>query len=164
MLGKLTPEETVVVCISKSGGTIETISQYFLVRDWLKASVGEGWHDQMIVVTDERKGYLRKDPNRPRALEIVALPDNFPPSPAGAQAGAAIDETGSGDERPTATYVPVLGRIAAGDDVNQQPTARQTVERRRHPRRHRLAGVSELYQASQILGSNYCDWSSQNSF
>ena len=72
----------------------------------------------------ERKGYLRKDPNRPRALEIVALPDNFPPSPAGAQAGAAIDETGSGDERPTATYVPVLGRIAAGAPI----TADEVVE------------------------------------
>ena len=74
LLGKLTPEETVVVCISKSGGTIETISQYFLVRDWLKASVGEGWHDQMIVVTDERKGYLREEANR-YGLTALEVPD-----------------------------------------------------------------------------------------
>ena len=74
LLGKLTPAETVVVCISKSGGTIETISQYFLVRDWLKASVGEGWHDQMIVVTDERKGYLREEANR-YGLTALEVPD-----------------------------------------------------------------------------------------
>ena len=66
----------------------------------------------------ERKGFLRRDPNRPRALEIV--------SPEAAQKAAkaaralpvetpeAHDETGSGDARPAASYVPVLGRIAAG--------------------------------------------------
>ena len=43
LLGKLNPAETVVVCISKSGGTIETLAQYFLVRDWLKAALGECW-------------------------------------------------------------------------------------------------------------------------
>ena len=74
LLGKLNPAETVVVCISKSGGTIETISQYFLVRDWLKASVGEGWQDQMIVVTDERKGYLREEANR-YGLTALEVPD-----------------------------------------------------------------------------------------
>ena len=74
LLGKLSPAETVVVCISKSGGTIETISQYFLVRDWLKASVGEGWQDQMIVVTDERKGYLREEANR-YGLTALEVPD-----------------------------------------------------------------------------------------
>ena len=74
LLGKLNPTETVVVCISKSGGTIETISQYFLVRDWLKASVGEGWQDQMIVVTDERKGYLREEANR-YGLTALEVPD-----------------------------------------------------------------------------------------
>lgn len=63
-LGKLTPAETVVVCISKSGGTIETIAQYFLVRDWLKAALGGRWQDQMIVVTDESKGYLREEAQR----------------------------------------------------------------------------------------------------
>jgi glucose-6-phosphate isomerase len=32
---KLPPEQTVVVAISKSGGTIETLAQYFLARRWL---------------------------------------------------------------------------------------------------------------------------------
>ncbi|GAB94312.1 repressor LexA [Kineosphaera limosa] len=66
----------------------------------------------------ERKGYLRRDPNRPRALEIVALPDNFPGAP------TDEDETGINDQKPAASYVPVLGRIAAGVPI----TADEVVE------------------------------------
>jgi len=69
----------------------------------------------------ERKGYLRRDPNRPRAIEVVS-PDTpretrgyRGASGAGDSERSAIhDETGIGDARPEATYVPVLGRIAAG--------------------------------------------------
>ena len=69
----------------------------------------------------ERKGYLRRDPNRPRAIEVVS-PDGASARThemsgmrGGARAGdASIDPTGSGDARPEATYVPVLGEIAAG--------------------------------------------------
>lgn len=73
-LGKLNPAETVVVCISKSGGTIETLGQYFLVRDWLKAALGTRWQEQMIVVTDEHKGYLR-DEARQYGLTALEVPD-----------------------------------------------------------------------------------------
>jgi len=57
----------------------------------------------------ERKGFLRRDPNRPRAIEVrgpEAAPDERP-----------YDETGAGDERPDASYVPVVGRIAAGGPI-----------------------------------------------
>lgn len=74
LLAKLSPSETVVVCISKSGGTIETLAQYFLVRDWLKAALGECWQEQMIVVTDERKGYLREEAVR-YGLTALEVPD-----------------------------------------------------------------------------------------
>lgn len=74
LLGKLNPAETVVVCISKSGGTIETLAQYFLVRDWLKAALGECWQEQMIVVTDEHKGYLREEAAR-YGLTALEVPD-----------------------------------------------------------------------------------------
>ena len=53
--------------------------------------------------TLERKGFIRRDPNRPRAIEVVS-PDSF-------------DETGSGDARPTPSYVPIIGRIAAGGPI-----------------------------------------------
>lgn len=61
LLGKLDPRETVVVSISKSGGTIETVAQYFLVRAWLMAALGESWRENLIVVTDAKKGFLRQE-------------------------------------------------------------------------------------------------------
>ncbi len=78
----------------------------------------------------ERKGYLRKDPNRPRALEVVS-PDakatdrgyrgtsGMPSGRADAweHGGAHDTETASGDARPDPSYVPVVGRIAAGGPI-----------------------------------------------
>jgi len=57
---KLPPAETVVVAVSKSGGTIETTSQYFLACQWLKDSLGQGWKDNLIMVTGG-EGFFRKE-------------------------------------------------------------------------------------------------------
>ncbi|MDO5696468.1 MAG: transcriptional repressor LexA [Dermatophilus congolensis] len=62
----------------------------------------------------ERKGYLRRDPHRPRAIEVLADTDLDLPGRNRGGAKVSHDETGSGDMRPEAMYVPVLGRIAAG--------------------------------------------------
>src|SRR5512132_3940986 len=63
----------------------------------------------------ERKGYLRRDPNRPRAIEVIS-PDtpNEAPGYRGVPDHDDVDVTGINDQRPEATYVPVLGQIAAG--------------------------------------------------
>ncbi len=53
----------------------------------------------------ERKGYLRRDPNRTRAVD-VRPPDD----------GEDVTEQLRA-ERPTPTFVPVLGRIAAGGPI-----------------------------------------------
>jgi repressor LexA len=53
----------------------------------------------------EEKGFLKRDPNRPRALQVFSPDENV------------IDETGIGDARPAATYVPMVGRIAAGGPI-----------------------------------------------
>ena len=74
LLSKLPPKETVVVCISKSGGTIETLAQYFLVRDWLKQALGDAWQKHMVVVTDQKKGYLREEATA-KALDSLEVPD-----------------------------------------------------------------------------------------
>ncbi|ORB68870.1 transcriptional repressor LexA [Mycolicibacterium tusciae] len=58
--------------------------------------------------TLERKGYLRRDPNRPRAVDVRGA-DNAPPV-------VATDVAGS-DALPEPTFVPVLGRIAAGGPI-----------------------------------------------
>jgi repressor LexA len=54
--------------------------------------------------TLEEKGYIKRDPNRPRALSVAGLDEGR-------------DETGSGDARPVPAYVPVVGRIAAGGPI-----------------------------------------------
>jgi repressor LexA len=59
----------------------------------------------------QRKGYLRRDPNRPRAVGVMP-----PDAEAEPDAVAAA--------RPQPTYVPVLGRIAAGGPI----LAEQAVE------------------------------------
>lgn len=57
---RLNPEETVVLAISKSGGTIETTSQYFLACRWLKDSLGQAWKDHLIMVTGS-EGFFHKE-------------------------------------------------------------------------------------------------------
>ncbi|MEH3141238.1 MAG: transcriptional repressor LexA [Mycobacterium kyogaense] len=60
--------------------------------------------------TLERKGYLRRDPNRPRAVDVRGVDD------AAATPIVATEVSGS-DALPEPTFVPVLGRIAAGGPI-----------------------------------------------
>ncbi|TIH13083.1 glucose-6-phosphate isomerase [Marinifilum sp. JC120] len=71
-LQKLPLEKTLVAVVSKSGGTIETISQYFLVRDKLKQDLGDNWNRNLLFVTDKEKGFLREqaDEFSVRTLEV----------------------------------------------------------------------------------------------
>ena len=48
---RLDPQETVVLAVSKSGGTIETASQYLLACDWLRKKLRDKWKDHLIMVT-----------------------------------------------------------------------------------------------------------------
>ena len=62
--------------------------------------------------TLERKGYLRRDPNRPRAVDVRCADDpSRQPPPI-----VTTDVAGS-DALPEPTFVPVLGRIAAGGPI-----------------------------------------------
>jgi len=51
----------------------------------------------------ERKGLLRKDPNRPRAVDIRPVEE--------------VNEDMGAAQRPVPAYVPVVGRIAAGGPI-----------------------------------------------
>jgi repressor LexA len=68
----------------------------------------------------EEKGFLKRDPNRPRALEVF-LPEVMAArrsmGSTTAEAESSYDETGVGDAMPAATYVPMVGRIAAGGPI-----------------------------------------------
>src|SRR6478736_5456922 len=65
----------------------------------------------------EEKGFVRRDPNRPRAIEVF-LPEVMAARRSiSAAEETTYDETGIGDAMPAASYVPVLGRIAAGGPI-----------------------------------------------
>ncbi|GAA1528189.1 transcriptional repressor LexA [Nocardioides humi] len=67
--------------------------------------------------TLEEKGFLKRDPNRPRALEVF-LPEVMAARRAmGTAEETAYDETGIGDAAPVPANVPVVGRIAAGGPI-----------------------------------------------
>ena len=75
----------------------------------------------------QKKGWLRRDPNRPRALDVRLPGDTAAAADAGAQGALAGAGGASGVDlphAPTPTYVPVVGRIAAGGPV----LAEQAVE------------------------------------
>ncbi|MCV7193493.1 transcriptional repressor LexA [Mycolicibacterium brumae] len=55
----------------------------------------------------ERKGYLQRDANRPRAVNVRGSNDALAPA----------TEVAGSDALPEPTYVPVLGRIAAGGPI-----------------------------------------------
>ena len=61
----------------------------------------------------EQKGYLRRDPNRPRAIGV--LPPDADPATLAAPP-PLVDEPDPA-QAPRPTYVPVLGRIAAGGPI-----------------------------------------------
>jgi repressor LexA len=73
----------------------------------------------------EEKGFLKRDPNRPRALEVF-LPEVMAARRSiGAISGAedsSYDETDVGEARPEAAYVPMVGRIAAGGPILAEET------------------------------------------
>jgi repressor LexA len=91
------------------------------------------------LTTLQKKGYLRRDPNRPRAVEVripgeIAGTSTAEPRGIRDHSGirdhdgirdhsetreqvSAFDETDSGNSRPAPAYIPVVGRIAAGGPI-----------------------------------------------
>jgi repressor LexA len=67
----------------------------------------------------QKKGWLRRDPNRPRALDVRLPGDASRPVTTLPELDAA-----TGEQAPAPTYVPLVGRIAAGGPV----LAEQAVE------------------------------------
>ncbi len=61
MLDRLDLTKTLVLVISKSGGTVETMAQYLIVREALAAAVGEeAARGHLVFITDPEVGALRK--------------------------------------------------------------------------------------------------------
>jgi repressor LexA len=99
----------------------------------------------------EEKGFVRRDPNRPRALEVF-LPEVMAARRAvGPAEESSYDETGVGDALPPATYVPMLGRIAAGGPI----LAEQNLETV-FPLPQELVGDGELFML-EVSGESMID-------
>ncbi|MBI3216666.1 MAG: repressor LexA [Mycobacterium sp.] len=96
--------------------------------------------------TLERKGYLRRDPNRPRAVDVRASED----APQGVPQIVQTDVAGS-DALPEPTYVPLLGRIAAGGPI----LAEQAVEDV-FPLPRELVGEGSLFML-KVVGESMVD-------
>ncbi len=102
----------------------------------------------------ERKGYLRRDPNRPRAIEVVHPDDSRAVLPwTGAGADPDVPEH---DRVPAPTYVPLVGRIAAGGPI----LAEQLVEDV-FPLPRQLVGEGELFllavRGDSMIDAAICD-------
>ncbi|WP_329108493.1 transcriptional repressor LexA [Micromonospora sp. NBC_01699] len=91
----------------------------------------------------ERKGFLRRDPNRPRAVDVR------PPND-------LVDDEAARAQRPTPAYVPMLGRIAAGGPI----LAEQAVEDI-FPLPRELVGEGEVFmlkvKGDSMLDAAICD-------
>jgi repressor LexA len=87
----------------------------------------------------EEKGFLRRDPNRPRALSVYN-PDE-----------AVVDETGSGDAAPAAQYVPLVGRIAAGGPILAEEQVQEVM-----PLPKSLVGDGTLFLL-EVVGDSMID-------
>lgn len=104
--------------------------------------------------TLESKGFIRRDPNRPRAMEVLS-PDDVPLEPTTLDSGESTNpplrhqaEDGS---LPRASFVPVLGRIAAGGSI----LAEEAVEAV-FPLPQELVGDGELFLL-KVVGESMID-------
>ncbi|MCU1423007.1 MAG: repressor LexA, partial [Microbacteriaceae bacterium] len=80
----------------------------------------------------ELSGYLRRDPKRPRALEIlIEMPTQESDDPEGSSSGPSVGD---------AAMVPLVGRIAAGIPI----TAEQQIDEV-FPLPRQLVGKGELF-------------------
>ncbi|QZN84485.1 transcriptional repressor LexA [Cellulomonas sp. C5510] len=99
----------------------------------------------------ERKGYLRRDPNRPRAIEVVQPDDSRGVAPLPGVTGLGDEDSAAREGAPEAAYVPVVGRIAAGGPI----LAEQLVEDV-FPLPRQLVGAGELFLL-KVVGDSMVD-------
>jgi len=76
LLSKLTPERTLVVVISKSGSTLETVATYLVVEKWLQNALGETRASaHTTVVTTPSQAPLRQLASS-KGIACLEVPEN----------------------------------------------------------------------------------------
>ena len=92
----------------------------------------------------ERKGFIRRDPNSPRAIDLT-MPN---------KSGVAIDGLVGGiegEQTPEAAFVPLVGRIAAGGPI----LAEESIEAI-YPLPKEMVGNGELFML-EVVGDSMID-------
>lgn len=95
----------------------------------------------------EKKGFLRRDPNKPRAVDVRHLPGAAEDVKAGRRAAAAAPPA----DASAANYIPVVGNIAAGSPI----LADQHVDDY-FPLPAEIVGDGELYML-KVIGESMRD-------
>ncbi len=75
LLGCLEPRATLVVAVSKSGGTVETAAALLITRQWLAQGLGEEASEHLVVITDPERGSLH-DLAEGEGLRAFSIPSN----------------------------------------------------------------------------------------
>lgn len=100
----------------------------------------------------EEKGFLQRDPNKPRAMIVRNMPETKKP---GRRTNNAERNVNSGSQAPTDAsaycYVPVLGRIAAGTPI----TAEENIDSY-YPMPKEIVGGGDLFML-QVIGESMKD-------
>ncbi|ANE08501.1 transcriptional repressor LexA [Corynebacterium glutamicum] len=102
----------------------------------------------------EKKGFLRRDPNKPRAVDVRHLPETESrSSKAATQAKSKAPQAGVHDPELAGqtSFVPVVGKIAAGSPI----TAEQNIEEY-YPLPAEIVGDGDLFML-QVVGESMRD-------
>ena len=103
------------------------------MKDALGLQSKSGIH-RLIMALEER-GFIRRLPNRARALEVLRMPEASTPGPARAKFSPSVIEGNLGrvrppvadDAGPSYASIPVMGRIAAGTPISAIQSCSHTI-------------------------------------
>ncbi len=98
----------------------------------------------------ESKGFIKRDPNRPRALEVF-LPELMAARRSISGGEDSFDITGIGDALPDAINIPLVGRIAAGGPILAEERVEEVM-----PLPKSLVGPGTLFML-QVAGESMID-------
>ncbi|WP_297850542.1 transcriptional repressor LexA [uncultured Corynebacterium sp.] len=91
----------------------------------------------------EKKGFLRRDPNKPRAVDLRHLPDT--------NARKSRKQEATPEDAAAPRYIPVLGQIAAGNPILAEENVSEYF-----PLPEELVGDGDLYLL-QVVGESMRD-------
>jgi repressor LexA len=95
------------------------------MKDALDLRSKSGIH-RLITALEER-GFIRRLPNRARAIEVIKLPESVAHGMSSIEGNLGRVRAASEDESGRAVAVPVMGRIAAGTPIEAIQTRSHTI-------------------------------------